>query len=61
MNNQNKILWNDYYKTNNDDVFEPSSFSYFIKRNRKIEKYNNDNVYLKIADLGSGKIGYNIF
>jgi hypothetical protein len=53
MNNQNKMFWNNYYKTTNHDILEPSSFSNFVYKTY-IEKYNNDNVYLKIADLGCG-------
>ena len=30
MNNQNKIFWNNYYKTTNHDILEPSSFSNFV-------------------------------
>ena len=53
MNNQNKVFWDNYYKKNSHNILKPSSFSYFVYENY-IEKYNNDNVYLKIADLGSG-------
>lgn len=53
MNNENKVFWDNYYKTNSDDILKPSSFAYFVYENY-IEKYNNDNVYLKITDLGSG-------
>ena len=53
MNNQNKVFWDNYYKTNNHDILKSSSFSSFIYENY-IKKYNDDNVYLKIADLGSG-------
>jgi len=60
MNNQNKVFWDDYYKTNNHDIFKPSSFSSFVYKTY-IEKYNNDNVYLKIADLGSGNCRDTIF
>lgn len=53
MNNQNKVFWDNYYKTNNHDILKPSSFASFVYETY-IEKYNNDDVYLKIADLGSG-------
>lgn len=53
MNNQNKVFWDNYYKTNSHDILKPSSFSSFVYETY-IEKYNNDNVYLKIADLGCG-------
>jgi len=53
MNNQNKVFWDNYYKTNNHDILKPSSFSNFVYKTY-IKKYNNDNVYLKIADLGCG-------
>jgi len=60
MNNQNKDFWDCYYNTNNHDIFKPSSFSSFVYETY-IEKYNNDNVYLKIADLGSGNCRDTIF
>lgn len=60
MNNINKGFWNNYYKTNNHDILKPSSFSSFVYETY-IEKYNNDNVYLKIADLGSGNCRDTIF
>ena len=53
MNNQNKVFWDNYYKTTNHDILKPSSFSNFVYETY-IKKYNNDNVYLKIADLGCG-------
>lgn len=52
-NNENKIFWDKYYKTTNDDINNNSSFACFVYENY-IEKYNKDNVYLKICDLGSG-------
>ena len=60
MNNQNKAFWNNYYKTNNHDILKHSSFSTFVYESY-IEKYNNNNVYLKIADLGSGNSRDTIF
>lgn len=53
MNNQNKVFWDNYYKTTKHDILKPSSFSNFVYKNY-IKKYNNENVYLKIADLGCG-------
>ena len=60
MSNINKVFWDNYYENNNDDILKPSSFSCFVYENY-IEKYNNDNVYLKIADLGSGNCRDTIF
>lgn len=60
MNNENKNFWNYYYKTTNHDIFKPSSFSLFVYENY-IEKYNNDNIYLKIADLGCGNCRDTLF
>jgi hypothetical protein len=53
MENLNKTFWNKYYKTTNDDIKKESSFASFIYSNY-IFKYNDDNIYLKICDLGSG-------
>jgi len=53
MNNLNKSFWSNYYKSNEDDINKPSSFSEFVYSNY-MEKYNRDNIYLKICDLGSG-------
>ena len=52
-NNLNKVFWNNYYKTNDHDILYPSSFSFFVYKNY-VEKYNKDNIHLKILDLGSG-------
>jgi tellurite methyltransferase len=60
MNNKNKNFWDKYYKTTTDDILKPSSFAIFVYENY-IEKYNNDNVYLKICDLGSGNCRDTIF
>ena len=60
MNNQNKVFWDNYYETNNHDILNTSSFAYFVYENY-IEKYNNDNIYLKITDLGSGNSRDTIF
>jgi len=60
MRNLNKDFWDEFYKTENPQISKPSSFSYFVYTNY-IEKYNDDNVYLKIADLGSGNCRDTIF
>ena len=53
MNNLNKSFWSNYYNFNEDDINKPSSFFFFVYSNY-MEKYNRDNIYLKICDLGSG-------
>ncbi len=53
MNNKNKNFWNTYYKNTNDNILNPSDFSIFVYENY-IEKYNENNIYFKIADLGCG-------
>ena len=53
MNNLNHHFWNKYYKTTNDNIKNPSSFSDFVYSNY-IKKYNKDKISLKILDLGSG-------
>lgn len=60
MNNINKVFWDNYYKTNNHDILKPSSFSSFVYESY-IEKYNKDNIYLNILDLGSGNCRDTIF
>jgi hypothetical protein len=60
MSNENKDFWDNYYKTTTHDILKSSSFSSFVYENY-IEKYNNDNVYLKIADIGSGNCRDTIF
>jgi len=53
MNNINKTFWENYYSNNKDDIIKNSSFSVFINENI-INKYNKQNVHMKICDLGSG-------
>ena len=60
MNNKNKVFWDNYYKNTNHDINKPSSFAFFVYK-KYIEKYNNNNVYLKIADLGCGNCRDTIF
>jgi hypothetical protein len=60
MNNLNKSFWENYYKTNTHDIKNNSSFSDFVYSSY-IKKYNINNVYLKIADLGSGNCRDSIF
>ena len=33
MKNQNKVFWDNYYKTNNHDILKSSSFSSFVYEN----------------------------
>ena len=60
MLNINKTFWDNYYKNNNHDIKKSSSFSNFVYDNY-INKYNTENVYLKIADLGAGNCRDSIF
>ena len=60
MNNLNKSFWNEYYTATNDDIEKSSSFSNFVYSNY-VEKYNSDNVCLKICDLGSGNCRDTLF
>lgn len=53
MNNLNKIFWNNYYTDTQDNINMHSSFSNFVYVNY-IEKYNNNNIFLKICDIGAG-------
>ena len=53
MNNLNKLFWNNYYINTKDDIKNNSSFSNFIYETY-IRTYNNNNIFLKICDLGSG-------
>ena len=53
MNNQNKLFWDIYYKNTNDDIKKHSSFAKFVY-DKYIKQINNQNVYLKICDVGSG-------
>jgi hypothetical protein len=52
MNNINKNFWEEYYKST-DVLNNYSSFANFVYTNY-IRHYNDDNIYLKIADLGCG-------
>jgi hypothetical protein len=51
--NINKHFWEDYYTNNTHDIKKNSLFATFVYDNY-IYEYNNKNIYLKIADLGSG-------
>lgn len=53
MSNLNQKFWNNYYKKTNDNISKQSSFAKFVYENY-IEQYNKENIFLKIADLGSG-------
>ena len=55
-----KCFWNKYYENTNDDIIKPSNFVSFVYTNY-VQKYNNDNVYLKIADVGAGNCRDTIF
>ncbi|MBH45121.1 MAG: hypothetical protein CMC93_00715, partial [Flavobacteriaceae bacterium] len=59
-NNINGDFWNNYYKNTNDNINNNSSFSKFVYDNY-INEYNKQNVYLKIADLGSGNCKDSLF
>lgn len=60
MNNNNQLFWGEYYKNNTDSIEDNSLFSMFVYDNY-INKYNQQNVYLKIADLGCGNCRDSIF
>lgn len=60
MENQNKGFWEEFYKTTNDNIIRQSSFAEFIYEDY-IKIYNNDNIYLKIADLGCGNCRDTLF
>lgn len=53
MNNQNKLFRDIYYKNTNNDIKKHSSFAKFVY-DKYIKEINNENVYLKICDVGSG-------
>ncbi len=62
MSNTNKEFWEQYYKnnTNIDKIKSNSSFSTYVYDNY-ISKYNKENVFLKIADLGCGNCRDSIY
>ena len=60
MNNLNKNFWDTYYKNNTDDIKKPSSFSKFVY-SKYLKNYNDNKVYLKICDLGSGNSRDTVF
>ena len=60
MNNLNKNFWDTYYKNNTDDIKKPSSFSEFVY-SKYLKNYNDNKVYLKICDLGSGNCRDTVF
>jgi hypothetical protein len=53
FSNINQNFWQGYYKNNTHDIAQNSSFSSFVY-DEYIQKYNNANVLLKIADVGCG-------
>jgi len=59
-NNINGDFWHNYYKNTIDNINNNSSFSIFIYNNY-INEYNNKNIHLKIADLGSGNCRDSLF
>jgi len=60
LSNINKNFWVDYYNNTTHDIKNNSLFSSFVYDNY-IHKYNKDNVYLKIADIGSGNCRDSVF
>jgi len=59
MSNINQTFWDNYYK-NNKGIIKSSSFANFVYDNY-IKQYNNNKIYLKIADLGCGNCRDSIF
>lgn len=62
MSNINRDFWDRYYKNNKntEKIKSNSSFSTYIYNNY-INKYNKENVFLKIADLGCGNCRDSIY
>ena len=60
ITNINQNFWVDYYKNTAHDIKEGSLFSTFVY-DSYIYKYNKENIYLKIADLGCGNYRDSIF
>lgn len=58
--NPNKLFWENYYKTNTDDITNASSFAVYVHETY-LKKYNESGKYFKIADLGSGNSRDSIF
>lgn len=60
VDNYNESFWNDYYTKTNDDIKDPSTFARFVYHHY-IERYNENNVFKTIADLGCGNCRDSIF
>lgn len=60
INNINKLFWEKYYNENQDDICKNSSFSVFIN-DKIIKVFNQQNVHMKICDLGSGNSRDSVF
>ena len=54
----NNCFWKEYYKNKNN--IEPSQFSQFIYQDF-LKKYNDDNISLKIADIGCGNFRDSVY